>query len=56
MKKKVEVHLQAQSEPCVFGDVRNTYTKDGLFCVWVTDGPVYKFPVSHIFRVKEWLA
>lgn len=57
---KVEVHLYSQSQPCEFGNVRNTYTKDGLFCVWVTtrkDGTpeeaVYKFPTEHIFRIKE---
>ena len=58
--KTVEVHLYSQSEPCKFGNVRNAYTKDGLYCVWTlarADGTpeqaVYKFPVQHIFRIKE---
>jgi hypothetical protein len=53
-KKKVQVHLYTQSEPCEFRDVRNAYTKGNLYCVWCTDGQVYKFPTEHIFRIKEW--
>lgn len=52
--KRVQVHLYSQSEPCSFRDVRNAYTKDGLYCVWTTDDKVYKFPLQHIFRIKEW--
>ena len=57
---RVQVHLYSQSEPCEFNNVRNAYTKDGLYCVWTTaraDGTeevaIYKFPVEHIFRIKE---
>lgn len=50
----VFVHLYSQSNPCTFNDVRNTYTKDGLFCVLCDDSAtVYKFPVGGIFRIKE---
>lgn len=51
---QVEVHLYSQSEPVVIEEVRNAYTKDGLYCVMIS-GAVYKFPVQHIFRVKETL-
>lgn len=54
--KKVQVHLYEQSEPVEFDSVRNTYTKGPLFCVMAPDGTVYKFPIQHIFRVKEWTA
>jgi hypothetical protein len=50
---KVQVHLYTQSEPCSFDDVRNAYTKGPLYCVWTTDGAIYKFPLRHIFRIKE---
>lgn len=50
---KVSVHLYSQSEPVVIENGRNAYTKDLLYCVWVKDGPVYKFPLQHIFRIKE---
>lgn len=50
---RVEVHLYTQSEPCVIESARNAYTKGPLYCVWATDGPVYKFPLRHIFRIKE---
>lgn len=50
---RVEVHLYAQSEPCVIENARNAYTKGPLYCVLTVDGPVYKWPIRHIFRVKE---
>lgn len=56
---RVQVHLYSQSEPCEFQNVRNAYTKDGLYCVWVMPAQVgdpstvYKFPTEHIFRIKE---
>lgn len=50
---KVEIHLYSQSSPMVLVDVKNTYTKDNLFCVMDKDGVVQKFPYLHIFRVKE---
>jgi hypothetical protein len=56
MKNRVQVHLYTQSHPCEFLDVRNAYTKGDLYCVWCTDGRIYKFPLQHIFRIKEWVA
>ncbi len=50
---KVEVHLLHQSQAIVIEQVRNTYQKGDLFCVMLETGIVYKFPVVHIFRVKE---
>lgn len=50
---KIQVHLYSQAEPCSFTNVRNAYTKDGLYCVMCSNGDVYKFPTMHIFRVKE---
>lgn len=49
----VEVHLNSQSQPVKRENVRNTYTKDGLYCVMVDDEHVLKFPVVNIFRIKE---
>lgn len=53
----VEIHLYSQSQPIVIHNVKNTYTKDGLFCVRIEKHPhpeYNKFPVQHIFRVKEY--
>jgi hypothetical protein len=51
---KVEVHLYSQSQPVVVEGVRNAYTKDGLYCLWIEGSDtVYKFPLVHIFRIKE---
>jgi hypothetical protein len=52
--KYANVHLLEQSEPCEFSGVRNTYQKGDLFCVMLANGDVYKFPLAHIFRIKEW--
>jgi hypothetical protein len=50
---RVEVHLYSQSEPVVIEKARNAYTKDGLYCVMRDVHTVYKFPVQHVFRIKE---
>lgn len=49
----IHVHLYSQSQPVEIVAVRNTYTKDGLYCVMTTAGTVYKFPLQHIFRIME---
>ncbi len=51
--KNVEVHLLHQSEPISCQNVRNTYQKGDLFCVLYADGRVDKFPIAHLFRVRE---
>lgn len=51
----VEVHLLHQSSPVIIEDVKNTYQKGDLFCVMGGDNEVvYKFPLVHIFRIKEY--
>ena len=49
---KVEIHLYSQSAPVVVEGVMNAYTKGGLYCVLTPDF-VAKFPLLHIFRIKE---
>ena len=51
--KDVQVHLYSQSEPVVIKNVVNTYTKGPLFCVFKEGGVVDKFPIEHIFRIRE---
>jgi len=51
--KKVEVWLDETSEPVVYQEVINTYTKGKLYCVYCTDGNVYKYPIEHMFRTVE---
>lgn len=46
------VHLLSQSQPIRIENVKNAYTKDGLFCVYYDD-IVDKFPLVNIFRVRE---
>jgi len=50
---RVELHLYSQSTPIVYNTVRNSYTKDGFYCIMGEDRIVEKFPVMHIFRVRE---
>lgn len=52
---RVRVHLLSQSQPIFHEDIKNTYTKDGMFCV-LGDGEspvVVKYPLCQIFRVTE---
>lgn len=49
----IEIHLQAQSCPILFEDVKNTYTKDQMYCVYIKEGYVFKYPLCNIYRVKE---
>lgn len=49
---RVEIHLYTQSHPVTIEGALNAYTKGPMYCV-LTDGAVYKFPIRHIFRVKE---
>ena len=49
---KVSVHLRETSQP-VEHDAANAYTKGPFYCVYVLGEGVYKYPVEHIWRVKE---
>lgn len=51
--KTVSVHLLTQSQAMEFSDVVNTYQKGDMFCVMTKDNTVYKYPLVHIFCVKE---
>lgn len=46
------VHLISQSQPIKIDNVKNSYTKEGLFCVY-HDDVVDKFPLCMIFRIRE---
>jgi len=51
---KVRVTLYSQSQGIQFDKVENTYTKDGFYCVYIKEeNLVYKYPMQHIFNVKE---
>jgi len=50
---KVEVHLENQSQSIKFENVKNTYQKGDLFCVYLETGNVEKFPIIKIFRIIE---
>ena len=50
---RVEVHLLHQSKPVRITRVRNAYQKGDLYCVMTNIGDVFKFPIVHVFRIKE---
>jgi len=52
-RKTLKVHLMSQSKPIEYFDVKNSYTKEGLFCIYQRTGIVHKYPMIHIFRIEE---
>jgi hypothetical protein len=50
---KIWVHLYSQAQAVEIDGARNAYQKGDLYCVLMPDGTAYKFPLQHIFRVKE---
>jgi hypothetical protein len=50
---KIEVHLLSQSKAILYENVKNAYTKDGMYCIYKEDGFVDKYPLVNIFRVRE---
>lgn len=49
---KVKISLVETSQVIEHENVKNTYTKGPMFCVY-EDGVVYKYPVNNIWRVTE---
>ena len=49
---RVEVWLCETSQPIVFDDAINAYTKGDMYCI-CSGETVTKFPVMHLFRVVE---
>ena len=50
---KIEIHLLSQSKAIVYENVKNAYTKDGMYCIYKQDRFVDKYPMVNIFRVRE---
>jgi coenzyme F420-reducing hydrogenase beta subunit len=50
---KVIIWLITTSQPIEHDNVKNTYTKGGLFCVYCSNGSVVKYPLCNVFRVEE---
>lgn len=48
----IKIWLFATSQPLVFHDVANTYTKDGLYCIKL-GRTVVKFPLCNVFKIEE---
>ena len=56
MKKKqmnIKVHLFSQSKSIGYKNIKNAYTKDGMYCIYTEDNIVYKYPMVNIFRIEE---
>lgn len=49
---KVEISLIETSQAVCHENVKNTYTKGPLFCVYVGN-TVYKYPIANIWRITE---
>lgn len=49
----ISVHLLSQSQAIEYDGCKNSYTKDGLFCVYTSENIVHKYPMVNIFRIIE---
>jgi hypothetical protein len=49
---RVQVQLTETAQP-IEHEAANAYTKGLFYCVYVPDEGVYKYPLDHIWRVKE---
>ena len=49
----VSVQLLESSQPVVYDNVVNTYTKGPFYCIYTADEVTYKHPLCTIWRVKE---
>lgn len=53
---KIGIHRNETSQPLVYENVINAYTKGNMYCILVKEDDilkVYKFPLCSIFRVVE---
>lgn len=50
---RISVHLLSQSQAIEYDGCKNSYTKDGLFCVYTSENIVHKYPMVNIFRIIE---
>ena len=50
---KIQIHLLSQSKPIDYKEVKNAYTKDGMYCIYMKNDIVHKYPMVNIFRVVE---
>lgn len=53
MLLEVDVQLKDSSQPVKYKDVRNTYQKGDMFCIYCEGDVVYKHPIETIWRVVE---
>lgn len=49
---KLKIDLKESSTPLEFTDVKNSYTKGPLFCIY-SDNTVTKIPIQNIWRIVE---
>jgi len=49
----VFIRLQQASNPLVFNNISNAYTKGGLYCLRLEDGSTLKLPLISIFSIRE---
>lgn len=50
----IKIHLLSQSNPIIYvNGVINAYTKDGLYCIYMDNNEVHKYPLVSIFRITE---
>ncbi len=56
IEMKIEIQRNETSEPIIYNDVENAYTKGPMYCVlFIKDGNrvTHKYPLVSLFRVIE---
>ena len=49
---RVQIELRESSQPVIYEDVKNIYTKGPLLCIY-SGVTVYKHPLDTVWRVTE---
>ena len=47
------IWLKESSEPIEYKNIVNTYTKGDLFCVYIANEKIHKFPIDTISKIIE---
>jgi len=50
---RVKISLKETSQPLHFDDVKNTYQKGSLFCIYRENEKVTKYPIAIIWSIEE---
>lgn len=50
---EVKIRLKQTSQAIVYNSAKNAYQKGDLYCVFLNDETVKKYPIADIFDIEE---